>query len=154
MNISRFFILAALVALPIPALAQDQTNAAIDIANRLAVSGLPVKDIKAVTPATDDNKLMGRPGYYTSKIYFSDARYPEDASEIVTTENTIEAFASVEDAKRRADYVGKIATSSPMFAQYVYQSGRFVLRLKRAFEPADASDYQAALVKAATRVGK
>lgn len=154
MKIFRFFVLAALVALPIPALAQDQSNAAIDMASRLAGSGLPVTDIEAVTPATDANKLMGRPGYYTSKIYFTDARYPEDASDFMTTQNTIEAFASVEDAKRRADYVGRIARSSSMLAQYVYHSGRFVLRLTRAIEPDDASTYQAALVKAASRSGK
>jgi 2,4-dienoyl-CoA reductase-like NADH-dependent reductase (Old Yellow Enzyme family) len=115
----------------------------------LAAAGLPIADIKVITPETDENKMMGRPGGYTSKAYFADTRHPAKPDEMVVVENNIEGFATVEDAQRRADYVSGIAKAMPMMAQYVYRSGKFVLRLDRALLPDEAKAYESALAKIA-----
>ena len=110
-------------------------------------AGLPVADIKVITAETDDNKLLGRSGQYTSKVYFTDTRHPKDPEAFNSVDNTIEGFASVDDAKKRAEYVGGIAKATPMFAQYIYQSGVFVVRLDKAVLPDEAKGYEAALKK-------
>jgi 2,4-dienoyl-CoA reductase-like NADH-dependent reductase (Old Yellow Enzyme family) len=110
-------------------------------------AGLPVADIKVITPETDENNMMGRPGGYTSKAYFADTRHPPTQDKLVIVENNIEGFSSEDDAQRRADYVTEIAKSMPMMAQYVYRSGKFVLRLDRALLPDQAKAYEAALAK-------
>jgi hypothetical protein len=126
----------------------EKLNSAQDLASVLISKGLPIANIEVFTPKTDPNKLMGRPGQYTSKIAFADTRYPESDSDFVGSDNTIEGFASIADAKKRADYVIRVTQSSPMFVQYVYHSGRFVLRLDRSLEPDDAKAYQAAMLAA------
>lgn len=119
---------------------------AADVAADLSKAGLPIADVRVVTPASDSNRLMGRPGQYTSKVFFADSRYLETDMTLGPAEHSIEAFTTVADAKRRADYITRISLASPMFLQYVYHSGRYVLRLNRVVEPADADAYRAALV--------
>tara|TARA_R110001592_G_scaffold165250_2_gene399494 strand:- start:152 stop:649 length:498 start_codon:yes stop_codon:yes gene_type:complete len=117
---------------------------ATEIANALKSAGLPVSDIVTLTEDTDDNNMMGRPGMYVSKVYFVDERYrgkgmkPEE-------QNTIETFATEEDATKRKKYIEGVIEGMPMFNQYIIQSGKSVLRLDRALKPSEAKTYEAAL---------
>lgn len=145
----RLCLAAALATQPVivAQTAAGRIATADQLAGALASADLPVTDVQVVTPKSDPNKLMGRPGQYTSKVFFTDMRYSHGEYETSAGENTIEGFASIADAKRRADYVSKMARSSPMFAQYVYHRGTFVLRLDRALDPEEAAAYDAALAK-------
>ncbi len=119
--------------------AQAQTLQKADqVAMRLSAQGLPITDVETLTPSSDPNQLLGRPGYYTSKVFFTDSRYSDTED---SGRNTIEGFATAADAKRRADYVNKVAKALPMLAQYVYQRGRFVLRLQKQVHPDHAAGY-------------
>lgn len=133
-----------------PLLAQKMDTAE-RVATALADSGLPIVDIEVFTSKSDPNKLMGRPSQYTSKVNFEDTRYPLRDDTIRTTEPTIEGFATVADAKKRVDYVTRISSSSTLVLQYIYHSGKFVLRLPREVEPDDAKAYQTALSKVASQ---
>jgi hypothetical protein len=122
---------------------------ASQLAKALAKAGLPVTTIVAATAASDANRLLGRPGYYTSKADFEDGRWLVSASEIEATGNTIEVFATEGDAIRRQAYVTRVTRSMPMFAQYIYRRKTILLRLKGAMLPDEAKAYEAALAKIA-----
>jgi hypothetical protein len=147
------FVALALAAQPVAVsgLHADAPRDAGDMATALAASGLPIADIQVLTSKTDPNKLLGRPGQYTSKVFFFDSRYPAGANDVLSGENTIEGFATIAEAKRRAAYIIKITSGSPMFAQYVYHRGRFVLRLDKALDPDEATAYDEALAKIVTQ---
>lgn len=95
----------------------------------------PLKDAKTYTAEDDPNKLLGRPGQYLTKVGWK----------LDGGDATIEVFRNAEDAKTRADYVGQIAKSAPMFLQYIYVNPKrsAVLRLPKELTPAKAKDWQA-----------
>ena len=109
--------------------------------------GLPVENIKVVTASDDANKLMGRPGQYTSKVFFFDARHPKTEAGGDEGENSVEMFDNETDAAKRRDYVDGITRSVPMFAEYSYLKGRVYLRLSKVLTPEEAKQYEAALQK-------
>lgn len=130
-----------------PPVVAPKVETAEDVANGLVKAGLPVANIKVVTAETDDNKMLGRPGQYNSKVYFDDTRHPTKEDEFETVENTIEGFPSEEEAKRRQEYVAEVTKAMPMFNQYIYRAGKFVLRLDKAVLPDEAKAYETALSK-------
>lgn len=70
----------------------------------------PLKDAKTYTAEDDPNNLLGRPGQYLTKVGWK----------LDGGDATIEVFRNADDAQKRADYVGQIAKSSPMFLQFIY----------------------------------
>lgn len=132
---------AAPVAAPAPA-----PKTAEDVANALAASGLKVTDIEVVTAENDGNKLLGRPGQYTSKVFFYDARHPKPPSGDAG-ENTIEVFANDSDAKTRHDYIVEVTKGMPMLIQYSELRGPVLARFDKEMLPAEFEEYKAALAK-------
>ena len=111
---------------------------------KLVAAGLPLADIVVVTEETDDNRMLGRPGQYSSKIYFVDERHRGEGFE-PNEQNSIEVFGSEEDATKRREYVQSVIDEMPMFNQYIIQSGSAVMRLDKAITPSEARAYEAAL---------
>ena len=105
---------------------------------------LPITNVVEVTEATDDNQLLGRPGQYTSKLFFYDGRHPKSGG-VDEGQNTIEAFANAEDAKRRHDYVAEITKGVPMLTQYQVLQGNVLLRLDKVLLPSQAEQYRKVL---------
>lgn len=120
------------------------TGDAESYGERLVAAGLPITDIVVVTEETDDNQMLGRPGQYTSKIYFIDERHRGEGFE-PSEQNSIEVFGSEEDANRRREHVQGVIDEMPMFNQYIIQSGPAVLRLDKAITPSEARAYEAAM---------
>jgi hypothetical protein len=131
------------VASPAPA----PVAAASDVAAALTAAGLKLTSIVVVTEATDDNQLMGRPGQYTSKVFFYDARHPKSPDAPGAGENTIETFATAEDAKARRDYIEQMTKGSPLLLQYQILHGRTLVRLDKALLPSEVEGYREALAK-------
>lgn len=104
---------------------------------------LPIVDINSVSEVTDDNHLLGRPGQYTSKLFFYDARHPK--AEGTEGENTIEVFANPLDAKRRHDYIDQITSGVGMLTQYQILHGPVLMRLDKVLLPAEAKAYEKAM---------
>jgi hypothetical protein len=116
------------------------------VATSLKSAGLPIDGINVLTEATDDNKMMGRPGLYTSKVFFVDERHKGEGME-PAEQNTVEVFATEEDATKRREYIQGVTEAMPMFTQYMIQSGPVLVRLDKALTPTEAKEYEAALGK-------
>ena len=153
MRLPRAVVSVLAVAAPILLAACSGPSTDLDaagVAQGLAKAGLPVQVSVTFTESTDPNSLLGRPGGYTSKVAFTDAR----ASKVEGAEKgdlslggSVEVFASSDDAEQRADYIQKIAQSSPMFTEYTYARGPVVVRVSKELTPTDAAAYEAALGK-------
>ena len=109
-------------------------------------NGLPVGKFQVYNASTDPNKLLGRPGLYTSKSNFIDTRIKASSfaspGEIDTDQGgSVEVFASEEDAKKRADYVRSITRGSALFAEYRYLRDRVFLRVSKELTPKQANAY-------------
>ncbi len=115
---------------------------------QLEDSGLPVKQVETYTAGNDPNKLLGRPGQYTSKANFSDARAKSDGRKGVepTEGGSVEVFADENDAKTRFRYVKKLAEKGGgFFSEYDYLDGLIVLRVSSDLTPNEAAEYEEAL---------
>lgn len=152
----RLVILASLVAVTLSgcsgksqqqgqdSVAQSITNAE-DVLRTLKAAGLPVDNVRAVSDATDSNHLLGRPGQYTSKVFFYDRRHPQSKEGGDEGENTIEVFATAEDAKTRHDYIEGVTKGVPMLLQYQLLQGRMLARFDKVLLPGEIEAYKAAL---------
>ena len=114
------------------------------VVTALTEAGLPIGGIVVLTEETDDNNMMGRPGGYTSKVFFFDNRYEGEGME-PSEQNTIEVFPSEEDATRRREYIEGVTEGMPMFSQYRIQVGLVLMRLDKVMKPGEAKEYEAAL---------
>lgn len=115
--------------------------------NELKAAKLPVDQIRVVTAADDENELLGRPGQYTSKAIFIDTRHPKTGEDFDANENTVEVFATEEDAKKRHDYIAAVTKEMPMFTQYLVLDGKVLARFDKSLLPDEVKAYEAALKK-------
>jgi hypothetical protein len=119
---------------------------AAGIVKQLSAQGLKIENVVAVTEDSDSNHLLGRPGQYTSKAFFYDARHPKSADSD-EGENTIEVFSNPDDAKKRHDYIAKVTDGVPFLLQYQFLRGSVLLRLDHIATPSEAKEYELALAK-------
>jgi hypothetical protein len=123
---------------------------AAGVAAELRGAGMPIASARTLTARTDPNELLGRPGLYTSKVFFADRRLGRtDKYGVRRTEadagGSIEVFENEGDAKRRAEYVQGITSRGGPFAEYSYRRGAVFLRLSRSLTPHQAKGYERAL---------
>lgn len=116
---------------------------------KLKAAGLPVKLVEVYTEDSDPNRLMGRPGGYTSKLSFTDARVSEDDGSGGEGDTSygggIEVFATEKAAKARRDYIAAFAENMPLVAEYTFAVGKVVLRVSHVLTPKQAEEYKAAV---------
>ena len=125
---------------------QDIVNApAIEQVRALEASGFRFVGVVNHTEESDPNNMLGRPGGYTSKVDFYDARYPNSDDSMISP-NTIEVYETKNAATKRVEYIEAVTTDMPMLRTYMYQSGASVLRLDRELTPTIAREYEAAFV--------
>jgi hypothetical protein len=99
---------------------------------------------------TDPNHLLGRPGGYLSRASFDlpggdTAAKPGEADR----GGVLEVFPTVDGAKRRADYIGGIASKAPELAtEYDFVHGAVLLRVARGVNPQTAKKVDAAVAAA------
>lgn len=117
-----------------------------DIAKELKDGGLPIGNVVVYTSETDANHLLGRPNQYISKVNFADTTVEQsDSSDPVG--GSIETFNNAVDLKARKDYCEAISKSMPIFAQYYYVNGNYLLRIDNAVSPENAQKYADAFAK-------
>ncbi len=102
----------------------------------------------------DPNNQLGRPNQYLQKASWADTRIdPHDFSEENADEinkldpaqykgGTVEKFKNVADLNRRYNYIKNITLSMPVYNQYMYKKGLFLLRLDKEFTPVQAKEYE------------
>ncbi|CAM5480642.1 MULTISPECIES: hypothetical protein [Streptomyces] len=103
-----------------------------------------------VTAENDPNKLLGRPGQYTSKVTFTDSRIAAADVEGLDKDDSlrggaVEVFGSAGDAKARADYIESVTKSMPALAEYHYLDGPVLVRVSHYLTPQQATEYRSAL---------
>ena len=107
------------------------------------------------TADSDPNKLLGRPGQYTSKAGFHDRRVPADEVKFesepfaVRRGGDIEVFGSADDAEKREQYIAALMREPAIAAlagvEYIYRQGRVLLRVSGALTPDVAAEYERSL---------
>lgn len=123
---------------------------ATDLITALKAKGLPIGEIFTVTADNDVNKLLGRPGQYTSKVMFKDTSVKiayinhTGAAINVSDGGSIEVCDTITDAQNRFKYIQAISKSSSMFAEYEYLNGTAILRVSSQLTPAQAKVYETA----------
>ena len=103
-----------------------------------------------ITAESDPNKLLGRPGQYTSKVTFTDSRIKAadvdgEDKDSVARGGAVEVFATAEDAAARVTYIQGIVKTMPAFLEYDYAQGPVVLRASKQLTPAQVDSIKATL---------
>lgn len=107
------------------------------LVNSLKSSGLPVQNVTSLNAATDPDKLLGKPGQYSSKIVWRDQRAgSEDCA--------IELFADEASMRARLQALQSLPTSSPQYTPYVSgdPARKALIKLPKGLAPDQAQAYQ------------
>lgn len=123
--------------------AQIQLSAS-QVAKTIAAKVPDMKASTIFTAATDPNKRLGRPGGYTSKVDFTDARVTDaKTGKGVDLGGSIEVFPTTGEAQKRSDYIQGILQGAPMFGtEYHYLSGGALVRVTGTLTPDQAAEYE------------
>ena len=127
---------------------KDKT--AEEILKELQEKNENVTDILVYDEETDTNDLLGRPGEYTSKADFSDARIQEfytteeEKIEYGLSGGTIEVFKSKKHCDARADYLKSFMTADTLVKldQYMYKYDKVLFRVSYSIVPSEAEVYK------------
>ena len=126
-----------------------------EIVNKMKNENSNIGNVIVYTEDTDLNKLLGRPGQYTSKVGFEDKRLEQvnANNEFLTEEErkeptggSVEVFDNENDMLNRKRYIESFS-SNPMFSQYVYSKGNALLRIDGKVTPSQAKEYEEAFNK-------
>lgn len=123
---------------------------ASDVANRVAAAVPGSTPGAVLTAETDPNRLLGRPGGYSSSAVINDPRTPPESRTEPTALDQgakVEVFDDEGQAETREQYLNALSQSgSPLTAAgYTYRSGTVVLRVSPDLTPSAAEQYRAAL---------
>lgn len=121
-----------------PALTAEQVVA------KLKAAGLPIGRVFVYTDVTDPNKLLGRPGQYTSKADAGDTRHPE-LDPTKTCVVCVEVYPDAAGARARKAEVDRITAAAAFLLEYTYAEGPVCLRQDHALLPSESAAYEAAL---------
>jgi ABC-type transporter MlaC component len=127
---------------------QQQPATAEQVVAQIAHVILTVKPGLTYTSETDPNKLLGRPGQYTSKATFTDSRITPgflDEPDSVGRGGSVEVFPDEQAAQNRSKYVQAVTAGLPAAVEYDYTAGPVLVRVGKALTPAQAGEYQKAL---------
>jgi hypothetical protein len=104
------------------------------------------------TAETDPNHLLGRPNGYSSKASFGDSRIKDsevkdDRTGSVDQGGSVEVYPDEAGAAARKKFIDDTMKATPVLGtEYSYLDGPVLLRLSQALTPAQAQEYQAALL--------
>lgn len=124
----------------------EKTWRPIQVITGLRHAGIPIGAARYYGPASDPNKLLGRPGQYNGKANFRDRRL-HGAGFDVDNGGSVETFPDKGLASKRYRYVKAIPTSSSLFVEYDCLEGTVLLRVSHELTPAQAKRYETAFRK-------
>ena len=128
-------------AVGIYALNKKPSMTAEQVVSELQRGSLPIDDIIVYDKNTDENKLLGRPNQYISKVNFADTRL-EQFDPASPNGGTIEAFNSTSDLNRRKAHNEMIMKTYPVFTEYLFVHGKYIMRLSKDLSPEQAKEYE------------
>ena len=112
---------------------------------KMQADKLPINNYIVFDETTDLNKLLGRPNQYISKVNFADSRLEQEEG---TDPNggSIETFKNSGDLNIRKDHLDNVAKNMPVFTQYIFVNGNYLLRLSSDLTPEQAEEYKKAFM--------
>lgn len=129
--------------------ASDSKPATLDAEQTVKALADAVRNTQAATvytAATDPNKLLGRPGGYTSKADFTDDRAKPKIDDEVQNGGSVEVYDDPAEAEERAKFIADTLDKMKIFGtEYHYLNGGILLRVSGALTPDQAAEYEAAL---------
>lgn len=129
--------------------ASDSKPATLDAEQAVKALADAISNTQAATvytAATDPNKLLGRPGGYTSKADFTDNRAKPKLDDEVQNGGSVEVFEDLAAAEDRAKFIADTLKAAKIFGtEYHYINGGILLRVSGALTPDQAAEYEAAL---------
>lgn len=148
----KLIALAAAAALVLAGCSTTSSTAldAEQVTQKLTEKIPSVSLTKKFSAEDDPNKLLGRPGSYSSKTAFADARVPKDGlpDDNTHTEHggSVEIFADEAGATARKNQILELSKSlGGLFAEYGYVKGGVLLRVSSKLTPDQAKEYETAL---------
>ena len=128
---------------PVPTLTPTPEITPLEAVIQLFIdANLPITDITYLTEETDKNNLLGRPNQYIAKVIWRDERIKGQADPGVQAGGSIEMFLNSTNMQTRKAYVDTITQSIPLFVEYSYGNGIYLLRLSHSLTPAQAQEYE------------
>lgn len=126
---------------PAPTVAADATS----VATALKAKIPSITKVTTVTEALDSNKLLGRPGHYTSAAWIADSGATLGETG-VDGGATVEVFETAGDAKTRSEYIlGVLKEMGPAFGtEWHHVKGTTLLRVSGKLSPSVNAEYKAA----------
>jgi hypothetical protein len=107
-------------------------------------ASVSAKSVKVWTEDNDPNKLLGRPGGYTSAATLIDKSLSPCSDPGVDCGASIEVFATPEEANKRAEYLKSIRTGGILGTEYHTVVGSTLLRVTGELTPKTNTKYAAA----------
>jgi len=130
---------------PLPP-AVDRT--AQDAAEAIKAAIPEITQLVALTEATDDNNLLGRPNGYSAAVVLIDPRskgFCEPASPGADCGATVEQWPDQAAAQARSDYLQTIQAAAPILgSEWNTVNGKLLLRVTGALTPSTATTYEKA----------
>lgn len=126
---------------PTPTQSADATAVATELKTKVP----SITGITTVTEALDSNKLLGRPGQYTSAAWIADAGAKPGETGI-DSGAVVEVFANAADAKTRSEYIlGILKKAGPAFGtEWHHLKGNVLLRVSGVLNPSTNDLYTSA----------
>lgn len=126
------------------------------VAAKLAAAGLPLRTATVYTAENDPNQLFGKPGGYTSKVEFVDARTGITLSAVTSPDpveigGSVEVFADAASATARVQALHQLSAAGGQLAQeFDYQQSGVLLRISNYLTQDQAQAYNTALTALAS----
>ena len=136
---------------PSPTSVRGARLTAEQVVTEIKASGQPILGYTIHTAETDPERLLGRPGQYTSKVTFSDRRLARGGgSEAATVDagGAVEVFAAPAHAARRAQRLA--AAPRPPF---LFRRGPVLVQVSPQLGRKAAVGYDAALARVVAASG-
>jgi serine/threonine-protein kinase len=131
--------------LPLPP-AVDRT--AQDAAEAIKAAIPEITQLVALTEATDDNNLLGRPNGYIAAVVLIDPRskgFCEPARPGADCGATVEQWPDQAAAQARSDYLQTMQAAAPILgSEWNTVNGKLLLRVSGALTPSTAKNYEKA----------
>ena len=128
-------------AVGIYALNKKPAMTAEQVVSELQRGSLPIDGVIVYDSNTDENKLLGRPNQYISKVNFADTRL-EQFDPASPNGGTIEVFNSASDLNRRKAHNEMIMKQYPIFTEYLFVHDKYIMRLSKELSPEQAKEYE------------
>ncbi|MCF8018173.1 MAG: hypothetical protein K9L62_02120 [Vallitaleaceae bacterium] len=141
MKLFNVLLMLVLIMVMVIGCSSGGESTANDLVTGLKDEDLPIGEIMIYRADNDPNEMLGRPNQYISKVNFEDTRV-EQVVDGDLAGGSIEVFSNGEDLTTRVNYLKSVFEQYPVFTEYLYIKGNYLLRLNASLTPEQAEQYE------------